>query len=131
MILSISTYTVKQIDIQRLIFFQLFSRHRVYLCRINVPIQTVARFGGASGDKSRDNMKNLEICSYIVVICFLVIPSLVRCGKPVPKNFIVWGPGMAQDAVLPVRYVFIQPVDEYGLKFVEYLLILSGLFITH
>lgn len=52
---------------------------------------------------------------FVVLAAFVHISFPVcDCGGISPGRCLVWGPGLNPDAVLPVRYFFIQAVDSRG-----------------
>ncbi|KAM4553190.1 protein O-glucosyltransferase 3 [Fundulus diaphanus] len=56
------------------------------------------------------------LISKCVILVVLFAPNLPasECERISPERCLVWGPGLSPDAVLPVRYFFIQAVSSEG-----------------
>jgi len=74
----------------------------------------------------------LAYCYTFYVVCFLStinnMVDFICCAHQTTTvmsltKSLVWGPGLDVEVVLPVRYFFIQPVDNEGQKYVLFMII--------
>lgn len=68
--------------------------------------------------RSRDSAGAVRIGlmhRFVVLVAFFSADLPVSdCEGISPQRCLVWGPGLGPDAVLPVRYLFIQAVNSKG-----------------
>lgn len=62
--------------------------------------------------KIRNAFSNVVFASLVVAVCVSV--GFSGTAEIDARKCLVWGPGLSPDAVLPVRYFYIQSVDSQG-----------------
>lgn len=65
--------------------------------------------------ESVDSLKNVLFVMLIILISYISVNIPVcQCQAISPERCRIWGPGLNPDAVVPVRYFFIQAVNSKG-----------------